>query len=261
MKIQWAGKTHVGKERSHNEDSLLALESENLFLVADGMGGHNSGEIASKIAIETISNFYRATSDDGEITWPFKMDKEKNYDENRLITGIKLSNLRIFEAASLESQYQGMGTTIVCFIYNNQEAFLGYVGDSRIYLFRDGELSQLTVDHSLLNDYLKTRDLTPEEIENFPHKNIIVRALGMKEMVEVDTTKITPKPDDYFLLCSDGLSDMINNDKIASLIPDFQNLEQGCDILIDAANDAGGKDNISVILIKFSEEDKTEGEF
>jgi len=83
----------------------------------------------------------------------------------------------------------------------------------------------------------------------------------MKEMVEVDTTKITPKPDDYFLLCSDGLSDMINNDKIASLIPDFQNLEQGCDILIDAANDAGGKDNISVILIKFSEEDKTEGEF
>ncbi|HLM48809.1 MAG TPA: protein phosphatase 2C domain-containing protein, partial [Myxococcaceae bacterium] len=166
MRIEVAGYTHVGMKRNHNEDNYLILTDENLCCVADGMGGHSSGEIASKIAVEELAEFFRMTSRDEDATWPFKMDKGRNYDENRLATGIKLANKCIFDKASNESKYKGMGTTIVSVHFANNAAYVGHVGDSRVYFFRDGLLTQVTEDHSLLNDYLKAKKLTPEEIEN-----------------------------------------------------------------------------------------------
>jgi serine/threonine protein phosphatase PrpC len=252
MKIAVSGQTHVGMKRNHNEDNLLLLPEERLFVVADGMGGHSSGEIASKIAVDEVAEFFRMTSQDGEITWPYKMDKQKNYDENRLATSVKLANMRIFEKATAETKYKGMGTTIVTLHFAKEnEVVVGHVGDSRVYFFREGTLRQITEDHSLLNDYLKAKKLTPEEIEAFPHKNVIVRALGMKDTVIVDINKVEAKDGDIYLLCSDGLSGMVPDKQIEQILQGQPDLDKACAQLIDAANANGGNDNVTCILAQF----------
>lgn len=254
MKLKYAGMTHVGMKRTHNEDSLYLLPEESLYIVADGMGGHASGEVASQMAVETITSFFRMTTRDEEVTWPFKEEKNLRYDENRLVAGIKFSNQRIYEAAAREARYKGMGTTVVTAFFTQGGAYLGHVGDSRGYRIRDGRIEQITDDHSLLNDYIKANKLTPEEIEHFPHKNVIVRALGMKETVQVDVNRLDPRPNDYYLLCSDGLSSMINDPKILETLVNSRDLESACENLIGAANAAGGTDNITVALIQFVSE-------
>ena len=158
------------------------------------------------------------TARDQDATWPYKMDKTRSYDENRLSTGVKLANVRIFEKASSEQKYKGMGTTIVSLYFNSNFAYVGHVGDSRVYFWRAGTLKQITEDHSLLNDYLKAKKLTPEEIEAFPHKNVIVRALGMKDTVQVDVSRVEPQDGDVFLLCSDGLSGMVPDPAIQEVL-------------------------------------------
>jgi PPM family protein phosphatase len=251
LRIEVARRTHVGMKRTHNEDNLLVLPDENLYCVADGMGGHSSGEIASKIAVEELAEFFRMTSVDQDCTWPYKMDKSRNYDENRLQTGIKLANVRIFERSNSDARYRGMGTTIVTVHFRKGLAYVAHVGDSRVYLLRRGALQQLTEDHSLLNDYLKSKKLTPEEIEAFPHKNVIVRALGMKDSVQVDVARVEPEPGDVFLLCSDGLSGMLPDEKIQETLNTTENLEVACSALIDLANEAGGNDNVTCILTRY----------
>ena len=249
--VQVAGETNVGMKRNHNEDTFSIVESENLFIVCDGMGGHASGEVASQMAVETLKSFYKETREDPELTWPYKMDRSRRYEENRLITGIKLANLRIHEAAKRKAKYKGMGTTITA-IYCVEEGFyLAHVGDSRIYRVRDGEIEQLSEDHSLLNDYIKMKKLSPEEIESFPHKNVIVRALGMKESVKVDTFFDTPNPGDIFLMCSDGLNGEISDATMLDTVQRYQqDLQVVCHELIEAANRAGGSDNITVLLVR-----------
>jgi protein phosphatase len=252
MRIEVSGQTHVGMKRNHNEDNLLLLPEERLFVVADGMGGHSSGEIASKIAVDQMAEFFRMTSQDHEITWPYKMDKTRNYDENRLATGIKLANVRIYQKASSDQKYKGMGTTIVSVYFaNDHQVLVGHVGDSRVYFLRDGVLKQITEDHSLLNDYLKAKKLTPEEIEAFPHKNVIVRALGMKDTVTVDLNTIEPKPNDVYLLCSDGLSGMVPDEQIRDILLRQHDLHKAAAMLIDAANANGGNDNVTCVLARF----------
>jgi PPM family protein phosphatase len=254
LKLKYAGMSHVGMKRTHNEDAFRMLPEESLYMVADGMGGHASGEVASQMAVETIESFFKMTTRDEEVTWPFKEEKNLRYDENRLVAGIKFSNQRIFEAAAREARFKGMGTTIVTAFFTQGGAYLGHVGDSRGYRIRDGRIEQITDDHSLLNDYIKANKLTPEEIEHFPHKNVIVRALGMKETVQVDVNRLDPKPNDYYLLCSDGLSGMIDDNKILELVTTSRDLETACEAMITAANAAGGTDNITVALIQFVSE-------
>ncbi|MBI5510805.1 MAG: Stp1/IreP family PP2C-type Ser/Thr phosphatase [Deltaproteobacteria bacterium] len=254
MKIRYAGSTHVGMKRSHNEDNFFLLAEENLYIVADGMGGHASGEVASQIAVETLANFFIDTSRDREITWPFKEDRSLSYDENRLVTGVKLANRRVFETAQSDPRYRGMGTTMVCLVCGASGAFLGHVGDSRGYVVKNGAINQISEDHSLLNDYLKVHKLTPEEIEHFPHKNVIVRALGMKETVVVDVHRVDPKPGEIYLLCSDGLSGMVHDPEILSAVKDGgSDLEKICQNLIAKANANGGVDNVTVVLVEFSD--------
>jgi protein phosphatase len=251
MRIDVAGRSHVGMKRNHNEDAFLVLSDERLYSVADGMGGHASGEIASRIAIEELADFYKRTSRDADLTWPFKMDRTRNYEENRLATGIKLANARIYEAASSDPNYRGMGTTIVTLHFADEGVYVGHVGDSRAYCLRDGALRQMTEDHSLLNDYLKAKKLTAEEIDAFPHKNVIVRALGMKDTVQVDIDRIEPRDGDLFLLCSDGLSGMVNDAELMSAVAGSEDLEATCAQLIELANNAGGNDNITCILARY----------
>ena len=254
MKIRYAGSTHVGMKRSHNEDNFFLLAEENLYIVADGMGGHASGEVASQIAVETLANFFIDTSRDKEITWPFKEDRSLTYDENRLVTGVKLANRRVYETAQSDPRYRGMGTTIVALVCGGSGAYMCHVGDSRGYVIRAGGIEQLTEDHSLLNDYLKVHKLTDEEIEHFPHKNVIVRALGMKEAVVVDVFRLDPKPNEIYLLCTDGLSGMVTDPAMLEIIGEGgHDLEKTCQSLIARGNANGGVDNITIVLVEFSD--------
>ena len=251
MNIQFAGKTDVGMKRDHNEDNLRLVPREKLFLVADGMGGHASGEVASSIAVESIGQFFADTGKDPEVTWPYKAQRENDFEENRLIAAVKLANLRIFEKAESEMRYRGMGTTLVSLQIAGERALVGHVGDSRVYRVRAGEIAQLTEDHSLLNDYKKMTNLTPEEEKNFPHKNIIVRALGMKETVKVDLLQDDPKVEDIYLLCSDGLSGEDEDDELLAIVLEHDSdLNAACDHLIRAACEHGGRDNVTAVLVQ-----------
>ncbi len=251
MKLEYAGQTDVGMKRGHNEDTFLLAAEHNLYMVADGMGGHSSGEVASRMACQAVVDFFRETAGDDEMTWPFKMDKGISYEANRLAVGVQLANLRIHECAQSNPSQRGMGTTLVSLLFVQDAMIASHVGESRAYRLRDGAVEQLTEDHSLLNDYIKMKDLTEEEIENFPHKNVIVRALGMKDTVQVDTRTEKPKVGDVYILCSDGLSGMISDDTIRDLVAEHQDeLQTACAELIAAANDAGGTDNITVVLVK-----------
>ena len=242
--------TNVGLKRTHNEDTFMLADEDNLYVVADGMGGHASGEVASKMAVETLREFFRATSADPEATWPYKMDKARGYEENRLITGIKLANLRIHEAAQKNPQMHSMGTTVAGILVVEDGVLIGHVGDSRVYRIRDGKMEQLTSDHSLLNDYIKMKPLSDEEIENFPLKNVIVRALGMKSTVKVDTLLDRPEIGDVYVLCSDGLCGPVTDAQIQRIVTSQQDLQTAANKLIESANEAGGPDNITVVLTK-----------
>jgi PPM family protein phosphatase len=236
-------------KRTHNEDNFSIMEESGLYIVADGMGGHASGEIASKMAVDAMREFFAATANDPERTWPYKMDRSKGYEENRLITGIKLANLRIYESAQRDPRQRGMGTTIVSLFAVEDGVYIAHVGDSRVYRLRDGVLEQLTEDHSLLNDYIKMKRLTPEEIANFPHKNVIVRALGMKDTVKVDTRLEQPRAGDVYLLCSDGLSGPVEDPELGAFAGHFHP-EDACRYLVNLANLRGGLDNITVIVVR-----------
>lgn len=251
MKIRYAAKTDVGMKRTHNEDYFSLIEDEQLFLVADGMGGHASGEVASKMAAETISEFYQRTREDEDVTWPYKMDRSLSYVENRLVCAIKLANLRIFETSCRDIRYKGMGTTIVSTLVVGDKVYVGHVGDSRVYRIREGGISQLTRDHSLLEDYKEAKpDMTEEEERNFPHKNVITRALGMRETVQVDIRAHQIKSGDVYLLCSDGLSGMVPDDQILQITTNAKSLERAVAELVDAANRNGGTDNVTTLMLQ-----------
>ena len=253
MRVTWAGATNVGMKRTLNEDSFLLLPEESLFCVADGMGGHSSGEVASRIAVEEMAEFFRVTGRDEEATWPFREDPSRPYDENRLITAVKLANLRIHERGQSDAKLRNMGTTLVSayFVRSGGEVLVGHVGDSRVYHWRRGAIRQVTEDHSLLNDYIKTKQLTPEEIQAFPHKNVIVRALGMRPHVEVDLFREKLEPEDVVLLCCDGVTNMVPDPAMAEIVRTHPgDLQGACDAIVAAANAAGGVDNITCILVQ-----------
>ena len=251
LRVEVAGETNDGRKRNHNEDSLAIFSDFGLYVVADGMGGHASGEVASKMAVDTMREFFAATADDPERTWPYKMDRSKGYEENRLITAIKLANLRIYESAQRDAKQRGMGTTLVCAFAVEDGVYVAHVGDSRLYRIRDGKIEQLTEDHSLLNDYIKMKRLTPEEIAAFPHKNVIVRALGMKDTVKVDTRFEHPRANDIMLLCSDGLSGPVDDEEVLAIVETSPDLRTAAHRLIERANENGGPDNITCVLARW----------
>jgi protein phosphatase len=237
-------------KRAHNEDYFSLLEDEQLFLVADGMGGHASGEVASKMATEAIQEFFARSRDD-DATWPYKLDRHLSFVENRLVVGIKLANQRIYEAALKDLRLKGMGTTIVGGQIVGDKFYIAHVGDSRCYRIRGPEIHQMTRDHSLLEDYKDAKPgMSDEEQRKFPHKNVITRALGMRDTVQVDVLVQDIADGDLFLLCSDGLSGMVEDAKLLSVLTTTSNLEQAVAELVEAANHAGGTDNITVLALQ-----------
>ncbi len=254
MRFSYAAHTHLGQQRPHNEDNYFVLEEDNLFVVADGMGGHRSGEVASAIAVEALANYFIETENSQIAEWPFPLPAHYTYDECRLSCGIRQANLRVYQAAQQGEQFEGMGTTIVCMVLGSTGAFLAHVGDSRGYVVRPDGIEQLTEDHSLVNEMIKAEKLTLEEAKRFAHKNVIVRALGLGDDVEVDIGRLMPQPGETYLLCSDGLTDLVTDDEILEIImttaPDIGAASQA---LSNRANEAGGIDNITIVMVSFTD--------
>jgi len=255
MRAVAAGLTDVGLQRDHNEDSFAILQDHELYIVADGMGGHRAGDVASKLATEAIVDFFRATAAE-DFTWPFHFDSRMSEEENRLLTGIKIANRQIVERSSRSRECHGMGTTVVGALFSGKKGkmYIGHVGDSRAYRVRGGEIRQMTRDHSLVNDYLLAMpELTEEQKSELP-KNVITRALGMQEHVSVDLQGDDATVGDCYVLCSDGLSGMIEDSEILDIVSQSANIEDACRKLIALANEHGGEDNITAVLVKIEQE-------
>jgi protein phosphatase len=251
MRIIQSGITDVGQKRDHNEDFIFINNERNLYIVCDGMGGHAAGEVASKIASETVNSFIESTAKDADITWPFEFDEKMSLSANRLKTSIRLANQRVLYEIKEKAEYRGMGTTIACTMIDNDAAYIAHVGDSRIYMLRNGKLRRLTRDHSWIDEQLHQGVITPEEARKHPLRNVITRALGSREEVMVDIKEDPIEDADIFLLCSDGLTGMVEDHDIEKVLAEFQNdIGQACRKLVEKANHNGGEDNISVILLQ-----------
>ena len=227
--------TDTGRQRRANEDALLARSP--LFVVADGMGGARAGEVASQIAVEA---FKRGLQDSAE-------------PEAALATLARTANARIYELAHSHSEQAGMGTTLTALYVGEDEVSIAHVGDSRAYCLRDGELMRLTDDHSLVDELMRQGRLTPQEAEEHPQRSVITRALGPEGSVEVDTRSFRARAGDVYLLCSDGLTTMVSEEQLAQLLGSHARLRAAGEALITAANEAGGRDNITVVLARLEE--------
>jgi protein phosphatase len=259
MKPVVAGVTDVGRQRKHNEDHVLIKPEVGLFVVADGMGGHNAGDVASKLTTTSLGNYFEATRD-GLV----QVEVSEEYARirpaaQRLVAGIRKANHDVFVISNTYQQHHGMGSTVVAVhIAGDGMIHIGHVGDSRCYRIRDGEIHQMTRDHSLINDALEMKpDLAPEEIARLP-KNIITRALGMKDSVKVDVRSDELLEGDVFLLCSDGLSGMVSDHEILEVVSLTDDPQEACELLVAEANDGGGNDNISALVIRIADEEGTD---
>ena len=255
MRLQCAGLTDTGMVRGHNEDSFLVSQSESFVIVADGMGGHQSGEVASRMAIDEISDYYESTKQQTtpiELSpWPNGKRKPKSREERRLIAALVRANSVIHKTSLEEAKYNGMGTTCVGAYFVEEGVFIAHVGDSRCYRFRKGELVQITEDHSLANEYIRSKILKPEDLPSFPYKNVITRAIGLSDSVEVETNFFEHEDGDIYLLCSDGLSDPLKTHEMAEILSKYgDDLPRACRELIIAANTNGGPDNVTALLAK-----------
>ena len=233
--------TDVGRARERNEDSYYA--GEYVFAVADGLGGHNAGEVASRLAVEPIAAFDRAveSTPDDRIA-------------EALERAVGAANRAVYQRAQNDAKVRGMGTTLTAVAISNGSAHLAHVGDSRCYLIRGGEITQLSSDHTLVARMVQEGKLTPEQAETHPQRSILTRALGAEPEIDVDTLEIQLAPGDRLILCSDGLSSVIPDEQILATLADSKGLKEACKRLVEAANGRGGPDNITVVVVAVSGE-------
>jgi len=256
FKTRCYGMSDVGRARQQNEDNYIFVPNQGLYIVADGMGGHASGKLASALAVRHITDFVCVQSKSPDFELPHQKEDDATDDDAHLLTcAIRHANERIYIEACKDPSHEGMGTTVVAVRdLGDERLVLAHAGDSRIYRFRNATLSQVTDDHSLLNHLLKTGKLKQEEADSFPNKNVILRALGLKDDVTVETSVVSKRGGDVFLLCSDGLTDLVEDWVIAEVFDDgTDDLKKVCTTLIDLANKAGGKDNITVMILVIEE--------
>lgn len=246
MRAIAAGLTDVGRERVHNEDRFILLPEFNVYVVADGMGGHQSGEVASRMAASTVASWFRSSGSAPATT------------AERLLAAVGDANAKIFARGDDSRAHRGMGTTIVAAAFSPAEGtlYVAHAGDSRCYRVRGAAIQQLTRDHSLLQDALLERpELTESDLAYLP-RNVITRALGIGPTVDVDLAKVRVELGDVFLLCSDGLHGLVEDEEIAQIVATEPVLTAACERLVARANENGGKDNITAVLIRIEEEDE-----
>jgi protein phosphatase len=244
MQIEFFSATDTGRARSNNEDAVTVDEANALAVLADGMGGYNAGEIASGMVTEFIkTELGRWLSEVGEAATDPEVRRAMDI-------CVDNANRAIFNAANANPQYAGMGTTLVVSVFRDHRALIGHVGDSRAYRLRAGRLTQITRDHSLLQEQIDAGLITPEQAAFSAHKNLVTRAVGVEDTVLLEIHQHELQPGDLYLLCSDGLSDMLEDESLGQLLMGYESLEEMGAALIAAANDAGGRDNIAVVLAR-----------
>jgi protein phosphatase len=253
MNYEFCQRTDPGLARENNEDSIATDEPTRLAILADGMGGYNAGEIASGMATTFIK------SELGR--WLSQAGRHANAREVRRAMEICVDNANrsIFNAANSNPQYSGMGTTLVVGVFQDGRVLLGHIGDSRCYRLRGADFAQVTKDHSLLQEQMDAGLITAEQAATSSNKNLVTRALGVEDAVLLEVNEHRVEPGDIYLMCSDGLSDMVDDQGIAEILGRDAALEQKAGHLIDAANANGGRDNISVLLVQASEGSKKRG--
>jgi PPM family protein phosphatase len=234
------GLTDVGRVRTNNEDAIAIEADVGLAVLADGMGGYKAGEVASAMATSLVSQRLR--------DWLSSPQSSAGDTLSAVQASVQAANLAIFEAARSRTEYEGMGTTLVLLLLQDQGAVIGHVGDARAYRLREGQLTPLTRDHSLLQEQVDAGLVSPEWARLATYRNIVTRAVGVEPMVRLDLAEYEALPGDLFLLCSDGLHDMLTDERIATLLRQAPTLPEAAQALVDAANEAGGRDNIAVIL-------------
>ncbi len=249
--IRSHGATDVGLKREKNEDYFLLLDEAELYILADGMGGHASGQVASRLTTDHIVEFITETCRQDDIQWRYPVHEGASFEEAAISNAIQYANEQTYFKSKSDSRLEGMGTTVCVILGTERHMVIGHVGDSRVYRYRDGALVQLTRDHSLLNHYLDIGALAPEESKEFQSNNVIVRAIGLNEYVDPEIRVVEKRHGDLFLVCSDGLSDLVDDwivqNTIESALDDLNEIGRK---LIRLANQAGGKDNITILLLR-----------
>jgi protein phosphatase len=243
-------RSDVGLVRMNNEDHFAVDPSLGLYVICDGMGGQAAGEVASKMAVETVVQHIREAGRNPQANWEGAYLEELSAPTNRLGSAIRLSNKAIFDAAASASSNNGMGCTVAAASILGNVMSVAHVGDSRIYLFRDGKLKQLTQDHSLVWEQVRQGLLTPQEAGESDMSNVILRALGAEPTVEVDLDEMWVGPGDQVLLCSDGLTRMVPDAEIAAVLAAAAEPQEAADKLVQLANEKGGEDNTTVIILR-----------
>jgi len=244
------GLTDVGVTRRHNEDSFHVDNEIGLFVVADGVGGQNAGEVASRMSVEVIKTHFRKARDES-VPFVGQPDKKMSEATNRLASAIRLANQVVHESSKSNPAMKGMGSTVVAItVTDSGNLAIAHAGDSRAYLLRHGGIFQLTNDHSLVAEQVRQGLISEEEARNSKVKNVITRALGAMEEVDVDMDEQPLEDGDMVLLCSDGLTNMVDDDTIQGIIEASQSMEDACSRLIKLANQNGGKDNITAVLAR-----------
>ena len=246
-----AGISHHGQQRRENEDAFGSFVENRLFIVADGMGGHNAGEVAAAMAIDTVEGFFTSFHSDPRQIWPYGVDRALSLAANLLRVGIKVANDKIREAANADRARARMGATVVAMAVGEKQVAIAHAGDSRAYRLRGGDLKRLTRDHSIAEEMRAARpEMTDDELAGFAHRNVVMRSLGSKDELEPDVYVNRVASGDLYMLCTDGLWGSVPDVKIDAILQSTSDIEAACQLLVDAANEAGGPDNITVLLVR-----------
>ncbi len=253
MRVRFAVASDVGRVRTNNEDSFLADPDLGIFAVADGMGGHASGEVASRLAVESLSESLARARQEKDANLSADHTAILSSPANLLVNSIRLANQKIYKSAQENKEYKGMGTTLVAVYFSTTPSLVAHVGDSRLYHLRGQAVRQITEDHSWVWEQYKQGLIAREAIATSPHKNIVTRALGIQPTVDVDIQDLELERGDFLLLCSDGLSDLVRDEEMIVASRNAKDLERHCNGLVRLANSRGGKDNITVLLIQVEE--------
>ncbi len=248
---QVAAKTDVGCVRQNNEDNFAYDERHGIYIVCDGMGGQQAGEVASRMAVETVLRYFREEDGSAKLTPPIGTVRgEKSPRANALMYAIQLANREVHQAGSRQGERHGMGSTIAAVLTQDDFYSIAHVGDSRIYLVRGHEIRQLTQDHSLVMEQVRRGLITREQAETSNMQNIIVRALGSEDSVKPDAEDMLAQPGDILLLATDGLTKHLRDERLLEILDQSPSLEHACDELVQAARDKGGDDNITCLLLR-----------
>jgi serine/threonine protein phosphatase PrpC len=254
LKIRYAAASDPGRVRKNNEDAFLADPALGIFAVADGMGGHAAGEVASRLALDTLREFIARGNQGKESPFSPNQTAVLSSPSNLLVNGIRLANQSVYQSSQRKEEYEGMGTTVVAVHFSNSSSVAAHVGDSRLYQVRGPTIKQVTEDHSIVWEQFRQGLISKATLSSSPMKNIVTRALGMNPTVDVDVKELNLQPGDLLILCSDGLTDLILDEELVGTVNARSgNLERACGDLISLANQRGGKDNITLLLIQIEE--------